>query len=272
MKRGSKALIVIVGVLVVCLLGSYVSIHNASGMEHPLSVIMSSSMQHDPHHSSIGTIDTGDVIVVQDPSRAKIESYVEGYVSGYKTFGDYGSVVIYNRGDDVNPCIHRAIVWLDYNGNGTWSAPSLKDYTAWTCSGSSDYRSLSGTLTFPDITQSHKNVSINLDGLGKQSGYLTMGDNPESNKYFDQSVGIISHPVGMEDIRSVALWEIPWFGVIKVYMTPSKRTYLDNVPNSIWSLVLLFAMIFAVIHCCDWYYQKKDLKEKEEELKRLQNL
>lgn len=241
-------------------------------MESPLSVIMSSSMQHDNYQSEIGVIDTGDVMVVQNPSKADIQSYTEAIFTGYKTFGDYGSVLIYERGDDVNPVIHRAIVWLQYNGNGTWSAPSLQNYKTWTCTGSTDYRSLSGTLTFSDITQSHKEVSINLDSLGKQSGYLTMGDNPETNKYFDQAVGIISHPVGTDEIRSVALIELPWLGVIKVFMTPNKKANLDHVPNSIYSMIMLFVMIFAIIYCCDVLYQKKELKIKQKELERLKNL
>ncbi len=211
-------------------------------------------------------------MIVQDPAKADIQSYIEGFSTGHKTFGDYGSVLIYERGDDVNPVIHRAIVWLDYNGNGTWTADSLKNYTAWTCTGSSDYRSLSGILTFNDITQSHKEVSINLDNLGKQSGYLTMGDNPETNSYLDQAVGIISHPVGIDEIRSVALQELPWLGVIKVFMTPSKKAYLDHVPNSIYSIIMLFVSVFAIIYCCDIFYQKKALKEKQKELERLNEL
>ncbi|MBQ7621203.1 MAG: S26 family signal peptidase [Candidatus Methanomethylophilaceae archaeon] len=272
MKRGNKVLIAICGFLLICIVGGYVGIHVASGLDSPLSVIMSSSMQHYNEQSAIGVIDTGDVMVVQDPNKANIQSYIEGLTTGHKTFGDYGSVLIYDRGDDVNPCIHRAIVWLEYNGNGTWSAPSLQTYTAWTCTGSTDFRSLSGTLYFTDITQSHKEVSINLDNLGKQSGYLTMGDNPESNKYFDQAVGIISHPVGTDDIRSVALYELPWLGVIKVYMTPSKRAYLDHVPNSIYSIIALFVMVFAIIYSCDVFYQKKELKQKQKELERLEEL
>ncbi len=273
MTRGNKILIGVVITIMVAIGGGYMAIHAASGLESPLSVIMSSSMQHDNYQSQIGVIDTGDVMIVQDPSKAEIQSYVEGSISGYKTFGDYGSVIIYERGDDVNPCIHRAIIWLDYNQNGTWKATSLKDYEgSWSCTGSMDIYSLSGTLTFTDITQSKKTVSINLDSLGKQSGYLTMGDNPESNRYFDQSAGIIDHPIGTDDIRSVAIMEIPWLGVIKVYMSESKMTYLSHVPNSINSLVMLFVMIFAIIYVSDSFYARKEMRAKKKKLQEMDGI
>ncbi len=260
MNRGTKIIAAAVGIIAICIIGGYAFIHVSSGLDSPLSVVMSSSMQHDNYESRIGIIDTGDVMVIQSPEKARLESYVEGTVSGYRSFGDYGSVIIYERGDDVNPVIHRAIIWLNYNGNGTWSAPSLQNYQGdWYCSNSTNYLKLSGTLYFDDITRSGKDVKINLDSLEKQSGYLTMGDNPETNAYFDQAAGIISHPVGTEEIRSVAMMEIPWLGVIKVYMTDGKRSFLEHVPNSINCLVMIFALIFSIIYCCDIFYKKNEL-------------
>ena len=270
MKRGNRVLIIACGILAAFVIGLYIDIHIVSGLDSPLSVVMSSSMQHDPNSSSIGVIDTGDVVIVSDPSRVEIQSYVEALSTGYKSFGDYGSVIIYNRSGDVNPVIHRAIVWIEYNGDGTWSIPSLKDYgdDFWTCSGSTDCYSLKGTLIFNDITQSHKNVKIYLDTIGKNSGYLTMGDNPVTNKEFDQ-MGIISHPVGIDDIRSVAVQEIPWLGVVKVFMTRDKQANLQHVPNSVCSMIMLFFMIFSLIYCCDFMYQRKELKDKQRRFERL---
>ena len=74
-----------------------------------------------------------------------------------------------------------------------------------------------------------------------------------------EAAGIISHPVGTEEIRSVAMMEIPWLGVIKVYMTESKRAFLEHVPNSINCLIMIFVLIFSVIYCCDIFYKKKEL-------------
>ena len=74
-----------------------------SGFGTPFSVVMSESMQHDDTRSQIGCIDTGDVVIVQSPEKADIVSYVEGTITGYSTFGDYGSVIIYERGNGHNP-------------------------------------------------------------------------------------------------------------------------------------------------------------------------
>ncbi len=267
-KRESRILIAVIGILAIILGAGYIGIFTVSGLDSPLSVVTSSSMQHDNDLSQIGVIDTGDVMIIQAPSKVDIQSYVEGTISGLKMFGDYGHVIVYNRGDDVNPVIHRAIIWLDYNSkDGTWSAPSLADYKgSWSCTGSNNYLSLSGTLTFQGITQSNKTVSINLDSLGKQSGYLTMGDNPVSNSYFDQAVGIISHPIGNDDIRSVPIMELPWMGVLKVYMTENKRAYLSHVPNSSICLIMLFATVIGLIYSYDIFYLRKKLAKDQKEL------
>jgi len=270
-NRGTKVILVGLGIIALIVAAGYVVISNASGLDSPLSVVMSSSMQHDNDRSAIGVIDTGDVMVVQDPERAKIQSYVEGTISGYKTFGDYGSVIIYNR-DNSNPVIHRAILWLEYNGNKTWSAPSLQNYQGqWSTTGSQDIRALSGTLTFYDLTESKKTVSISLDPkvIGRQSGYLTLGDNPVTNLQFDQAGSIINHLIGTQDIKSVPIMELPWLGIMKVYLDESKRTYLQYVPNSIISIVMLFVMIFTLIYCCDLFYIRKQIREKETELEGL---
>ena len=272
LSRGSKVILSVIGIFAIIIAGGFIYINSTSGLDSPLSVIMSSSMQHDNYESSIGTIDTGDVMIIKSPEKVTIYSYVEGTINGYRSFGDYGSVIIYERGDDVNPVIHRAIVWLDYN-NGKWSCPSLANYKGlWSCpSSNNDYMNLRGTLTFTDVTQSRKTVSINLDDFtdkNRHSGYLTMGDNPVTNTYFDQSAGIISHPIGSDDIRAVAVHEIPWMGVIKVYMTENKKAYLEHVPNSVNSLIMLFVMVFAVIYCCDFYHTHNENMRKRAEIEK----
>jgi signal peptidase len=246
-----------------------------------MSVIMSRSMQHENNQSQIGVIDTGDVMVIEKYSKAvsedRVHSYVEGTINGYRSFGDYGSVIIYERNEDLNPVIHRAIVWLNYNGDGTWSIPSFENYKGkWTCikNGSyiTNYNKLSGVLTFIDVTQSKKTVSIDLDKLGKSSGYLTMGDNPVSNSYFDQlSLQYVTSPIGSDQIKSVAIMEIPWMGVIKVYMTEGKKDQLQYVPNSINCLIMLFVMVFALIYCCDIFYTRRHLKETKDRMTEIQN-
>ena len=270
MKRGVKVSIAIIAVIVLVIVAGYAYICSVSGLDSPLSVVMSSSMQHDDNESRIGVIDTGDIVVVKDPKSMTIQSYVEATVSGYKSLGDYGDVIIYERGGDSNPIIHRAIVWVNYNAiNNTWSIPSLANYEGiWKCSESTNYMSLSGTLTFIDITQSKKTVSINLNDIKeKRSGYLTLGDNPVSNREFDQS-GLVKSPVGKDLIKSVAIIEIPWMGVLKVSLS-EKSSYLSHVPNSIYSLVMLFIMLFSFIYCYDFVNLKRKLEITNRKLKEL---
>ncbi len=92
-----------------------------SGMDSPLSTVMSESMQHENGVSSIGTIDTADMVILRNPDYVEIQSYVEGYNSGHSTFGEYGDVLVYYRlTSSGNPIIHRAILYVEDNGDGTW--------------------------------------------------------------------------------------------------------------------------------------------------------
>jgi signal peptidase len=260
-SRGNKILFALIGIILIVAVGGYLAIHAISGLDSPVSVVMSSSMQHDNNKSQIGIIDTGDVMIVQDPNKIEIQTFIEGTISGYKSFGDYGNVIIYERGGEKNPVIHRAILWIEYDpDNECWSIPSLKDYQGeWSCStGSKDYNRLNGSVSFVGLTQSKKNVTLYLENMEKSSGYITMGDNPVTNIGFDQPFSTLNHPVSLEEIRSVAAVEIPWMGIVKVYISSDKQSFLSHVPNSIACVVMLFVTIFALIYCCDFYRVRKE--------------
>lgn len=274
-NKSDRNLLISVGVIVVIIVGGYASLVAYTGFTTPFSIIMSQSMQHDPHQSDIGSIDTGDIVLVMDPEKTELYSYVEGTQNGYKSFGDYGSVIIYDRGTNQNPVIHRAIVWLEYNAESdTWSAPSLANYNgAWYCipndgsKPSNNWNDLRGTIYFEGITVSEKNVSVNLDNLEKSSGYLTMGDNPSTNLSFDQP-GIVNHAIGMDDIESIPIMEIPWLGTIKIMMLGGDN--LEDVPNSLPSLIMTFVTIFGFLILIDsfsLYKNRSYLVEKLREVR-----
>jgi signal peptidase len=259
--------------VVAIIVGGYATLISYTGMGTPFSVVMSQSMQHDPDRSEIGYIDTGDVVVVKNKNSATIESYVVATNTRYSTFGDYGSVIIYERDSSSNPVIHRAIVWLDWNPTTeTWSSKELVDYKGeWYCnvngSHENNTNNLRGTLTFENLTQSGKTVKINLSTLERQSGYLTLGDNPKTNLSFDQTSGIISHPIGNDDIRSVPFFEIPWLGTIKLLINGNNAN-LSYVPNSLPSLAMVIVTIIGAILLIDvatvwkningWPFRKKE--------------
>ena len=81
-NKADKNLLISVGIIIVIFVGGYASLVAYSGFSSPFSIVMSQSMQHDPHQSEIGCIDTGDIVIVQDPSKAEIQSYIGGTKSG----------------------------------------------------------------------------------------------------------------------------------------------------------------------------------------------
>ena len=272
-NRDDRRFYTSIGLVLLLVIGAYGGLVLHTGFSTPFSVVMSQSMQHDDDMSQTGCIDTGDIVVVRSPGKSDIVSYVEGHSTGYSSFGDYGSVVIYDRGNNSNPVIHRAIVWLEWDPrDNVWRSPSLEDYDGWYCVGmdgqvTKDPDRLSGKLKFTDITRSGKDVEVNLDTLGKVSGYLTMGDNPESNPNFDQTSGIVDHPIPYEDIRSVPFMEIPWMGTMKILLKNDGRN-LEHVPNSLPSLLMEIVLLFSILLLVDQAFTIRNRRKNPAEEKK----
>lgn len=262
--------VIIVAVSAVAIVAlMFSSLYVYSGQWSSFSVVESGSMQHG-EKSTLHTIDTGDMVVIRDPSKVEIVSYVEGYTTGYKKFGEYGDVIIYKRLNQGNPIIHRAILWLDWDGE-KWSAPSLAEYNAsdgtplWKDSSDSDWQNLNGTLILKNIGYSSKDVKIILtgpEGLIEKSGYLTLGDNGKTNTDFDQNTAISKKTLVSNDrIMYVAGFEIPWIGCLKLLATGKN---VDQIPpNSIPSLICTviaimcaFATMFVISDYITWYRRR----------------
>ncbi len=265
-----------VGIFIGSIIGG---IYVYSGVSPPFTVINSGSMQHSDE-SSIGTIDTGDMVIVKNPDYQEITTYVEGSKTDYSKFGEYGDVIIYRSGD--RNIIHRAMLHMTLYETETvtqkWYIPELKDYDNW------DIKSILGsvkslywdnenciltvdissTFYLTDVGYGDGEPSVNIFklGIGKDvgySGYLTKGDNAETNKTFDQNSSIHPELVTEEDIRSIAAVEIPWLGCIKLWIN-DKNT--DLIPeNSITSLITVFVVLISIIivlFAVSWYLDKKD--------------
>lgn len=132
MKKGNKTTIISVFLVFLFFLGGFAGLVTYSGHDPPFSVIVSQSMQQDENQSKLGSIDTGDMVFVIDKNKVEIRTYIEGYLSGFKTFGDYGSVIIYNT-----PCkskiIHRVLMRIEVgmeNGEKYARIPELDDYSS----------------------------------------------------------------------------------------------------------------------------------------------
>ncbi len=65
--------------------------------------------------SMVPHMQIGDLIFVMSPHRTNIVTYEEGIKRGYKSFNNYGDVIIYkpNGLSSVTPIIHRAMYWVN---------------------------------------------------------------------------------------------------------------------------------------------------------------
>ena len=282
MEKETKQMLIVCGSIIAVFMVLLGSVYIYSGVNPPFSTINSGSMQHSPDESSIGTIDTGDMVIVKDPDSYDITTYVEGSKTGYKKFGEYGDVIIYKT--QTNNIIHRAMLELtlndiEYEGaqikKQIWHIPSLIGYDDWdiieiSVDGITSHKNdpdlwdeTTGTLTvtetnkdivnlaLTDVGYSSSTAFVNLWDLGKQkedgySGYLTKGDNAETNTNFDQVIltKMRNKLVSDEDIKSVAVFEIPWLGCIKLLVN---GTNTDQIPtNSVIDLVITFVVIILI--------------------------
>src|SRR5947208_4034421 len=107
----------VAGLIVAVFLGA---LYLYAGVWPPLVVVESSSMQHGSEASSLGVIDTGDMVFQQAAStRNSVITYIEGRANGYSTYGDYGDVIIFRRAGTATPIIHRAIMYVTLHADGT---------------------------------------------------------------------------------------------------------------------------------------------------------
>ena len=99
--------------MIVLLIGG---LYAHTGTMPPLVVVESSSMIHS-EQGEIGSIDAGDLILVQETSFENIVTFAEATDVrnrnyGYETHGMEGDVIIFKKGgsDVSTPIIHRAIL------------------------------------------------------------------------------------------------------------------------------------------------------------------
>ena len=232
----------------------------------PLVVVESGSMQHGDE-SHLGVIDQGDLVLIKKvDSEGDITTWQEGKDTGYKTYGDYGDVIIYfkNGHTDDTPIIHRAIVYIKFNE--TKDSKRYYDVPRWDL-----YHVTSIRHT---ITQRGKVVLIHYDPEGPFSGFMTKGDN---NQNPDQGLGglrdntgkSVSH-VYIKWVDGVARGEIPWFGLIKLKI--SGNEHIDQAPQNSWtwlyvSITLIVSLPFvieAILLIREKYLKDLEKSDKEE--------
>ena len=219
--------LVALAVIVLLLVGLFAYTQNWP----PVYVVESDSMQHGST-DVLGLINTGDLVLAQKVATDSIVPYVVGLVTGYSTYGEYGDVILYHPdGAGTTPIIHRAILYLEWNSTtSSYSAPDLGGLpcgnapnavfatpgTPMSC-GLTD---LTGTLDLYHVGWMSTNVSLMLtsSGLGRHSGFLTMGDNNPLPDQYGSSGIALSTLVEPGWIIGVARGMIPWFGAVKLLL------------------------------------------------------
>jgi signal peptidase len=129
--------------------------------------------------SMVPHLQIGDLIFVESVNRSNITTYEEGKQSGYTTFDDYGDVILYKRyGKDGTTPIIHRAMYYVEKGDEMWPGGPLAPH----------------------------------------AGYITKGDNPKTNPFYDQQ-GDISYlqPVKKEWIIGVArFYRIPLVGYVSL--------------------------------------------------------
>ena len=77
------------------------------GMWTPMRAIESGSMV--PH------MNIGDIVFIQDMSRTSIVTHEDGADTGYRSFGEFGNVILYRKygSNSDTPIIHRAMYFVE---------------------------------------------------------------------------------------------------------------------------------------------------------------
>jgi signal peptidase len=265
----------------------------------PMVVIESQSMQHSDTESFIGVIDTGDLVLVQKAhSTSDIVTYVEGQATGYRTYGEFGDVIIYKPGGNFEDksIIHRALVRLDWNeSSGTIDIPDLDD-EKWelgedwfgTTGGGDNVTSpygLDGTIRLYHVGYGDVTVTLPI------STYILqfIADNPNGSAFIamgDHNINPIARTgnpdgsiVRLGWIEGRARGEIPWFGLLKLTLfkdsgAPCCSGWADSAaPLNSWdSLLIAIVLIIAVPIALDFgigyalTYLRKRKEAREEEL------
>ena len=230
---------VIVAVVVVIII--VVGIYVYTNTWPPVVVVESGSMQHDMDESSLGVIDTGDIVMVKKvDSVDDITPWSVGKIKDYKTYGEYGDVIIYDKnGEGGTPVIHRAIVFIRHNE--TVGGVHYFDVPEWNI--------LHERKIEYEVEE--LNFKINYTPPRGHDGYLTKGDNVFTNKRIDQESGIsdahgrIVEQVSIEWVIGVARGEVPWFGLIKLNINGNPG-YDESPDNSKTNLKISLVLLLGV--------------------------
>lgn len=271
LRNSSVREVLISIVIVASLLGG---LYVYSGEWPPLVVVESGSMQHDTTTSHIGVIDTGDLILVQAVrSQTDIVTYIEGRATDYTTYGDYGDVIVFKVSAlETTPIIHRAIMYIVPNGDkADVTDLSILPKQTWNAldragNPTNNVTDLS-RVTIYDMGFKHDlDISFDLTYFVKafnRSGYITMGDH---NAYLQTISYDTKWLPAQADIIGRSRGEIPWFGLLKLFITPSDNCchgWKDPAaPENSWNMLVISLFVFLSAYVLSPYIKTLVRKKK----------
>ena len=164
-----------------------------SGVWPPMVAIKSGSME--PHMSQ------GDLVFIMDDERLAAEGAVDGTgvvphevaeETGHQKFGDRGDVIVFrpDNSTDTDPIIHRAKFYVEEDED--W------------------YDRADQSIVNADSCEELRSCPA------PNEGFITKGDNQQTNDYYDQSRGM-TDPVDPEWIEGKAMVRIPALGWIRLW-------------------------------------------------------
>jgi signal peptidase len=233
----------------------------------PIVAIESGSMEHtppmfptDPPFGRLGTIDAGDMVLVQKVYLRNDVAVYGGDLggaqakNGWQSYGDYGDVIIYHPDGNKNitPIIHRAMCWVEVETNGNQIRYTIKEFGIY---------NETSIGPIPEL-----GLDLSVKPNWKHSGFLTKGDNNELfDNLPDQGIYESSQPVKLGWISGKARLEIPWFGAINLFFSDIMNG-TNNVGNvhedCLTCLVILIAILVLIPISLDvkdyWKQKKKD--------------
>lgn len=204
----------------------------------PMVAIESGSMEHPENapFGRLGTIDAGDMVLVQDiQTRNDIITHGGDLggaqaENGWQSYGDYGDVIIYKPlgKDDTPQIIHRAMCWVEVNEKNGKTTYTIAEY------GIFDEEK----INIPELGLNNKKPNP----VWTHSGFLTKGDN---NNVIDQVSSICPQPLKVEWITGKARLEIPWLGTINLFF--DDMLYGKNTVSNVHEDCLICLAIVIVI-------------------------
>lgn len=173
----------------------------------------------------LGTIDPGDLVFVRNTDGGKdIQAAAACLEAGDRNrYGFCGDTIIYRPGGSTTatPIIHRAMVYLVPYADGTFDVPAcdLERADRPTVAQEPCVRAGMDGLSLDELLRQYTEVHPYQDYGPERAGFVTLGDN---NPGIDQGSSILGGDwslVQPEWILGKARGELPWLGLLKLFVT-----------------------------------------------------